>query len=121
MSTWLGPLAFRAQHGSDGVHHGIDHDYGMRWGAAGDQRISLRHPLGADSGQLFAYDPTWDEYAVLSRAATVQAVQAAFAHAVVTDPHLTVTDFTALVAALDVARTLQNVPCPEPERRGLEL
>ena len=83
----------------------------MRWGAAGDQRISLRHPPGADSGLLYAYDPTWDEYAVLSRAASVQAVQAAFTQAVATDPHMAVTDFAALVAALDVARTLQTVAC----------
>ena len=127
--TWLGPVAFRAQYGSDGVHRsthlGIDHDYGMRWGAAGDQRISLRHPPGADSGLLYAYDPTWDEYAVLSGAASVQAVEAAFTQAVATDPHMAVTDFAALVAALDTAieaaRTLQTVTWPEPERQGLEL
>ena len=93
----------------------------MRWGAAGDQRISLRHPPGADRGLLYAYDPTWDEYAVLSRAASVQAVQAAFTQAVATDPHMAVTDFAALVAALDVARTLQTVTSVEPERQGLEL
>src|SRR6478752_4199086 len=33
--TWLGPVAFRAQYGSDhrshhGIDRGIDHDYGMR-------------------------------------------------------------------------------------------
>ncbi|MEP6650447.1 MAG: hypothetical protein ABJA74_11140 [Lapillicoccus sp.] len=120
--TWLGPVAFRAQYGSDHrIHLGIDHEYGMRWGAAGDQRISLRHPPGADSGLLYAYDPTWDEYAVLSRTASVQAVQAAFTQAVATDPHMAVTDFAALVAALYVAMTLQTVTCPEPERQGLEL
>jgi len=119
--TWLGPVAFRAQYGSDGVHRGIDHDCGMRWGAAGDQRISLRHPPGADSGLLYAYDPTWDEYAVLSRAASVQAVQAAITQAVATDPHMAVTDFAALVSVLDVARTLQTVTSVEPERQGLEL
>jgi hypothetical protein len=97
----------------------------MRWGAAGDQRISLHHSPGADSGLLYAYDPTWDEYAVLSRAASVQAVQSAFTQAVATDPHMAVTDFAALVAALDTAfeaaRTLQTVTWPEPERQGLEL
>jgi len=118
---WLGPVAFRAQYGSDGVHRGIDHDCGMRWGAAGDQRISLRHPPGADSGLLYAYDPTWDEYAVLSRAASVQAVQSAFTQAVATDPHMAVTDFAALVSVLDVARTLQTVTSVEPELQGLEL
>ncbi|HEV7194962.1 MAG TPA: hypothetical protein VGN19_03390, partial [Pedococcus sp.] len=108
--TWLGPVAFRAQYGSDhNTYRGIDHDYGMRWGAAGDQRISLRHPPGAEHGLLYAYDPTWDEYAVLSRAVSVQAVQAAFTQAVATDPHLAVTDFAALVTALDVANTLQAV------------
>ena len=124
--TWLGPVAFRAQYESDhNTYLGIDHDYGMRWGAAGDQRISLRHPPGADSGLLYAYDPTWDEYAVLSRAASVQALQAAFTQAVATDPHMAVTDFAALVAALDTAmeaaRTLQTITSPEPERQGLEL
>jgi hypothetical protein len=75
--TWLGPIAFQAQYGADdSIHPGIDHDYGRRWGAAGDQRISLRHPPGADRGLLYAYDPTWDEYAVLSTGASVQAVQA---------------------------------------------
>ena len=120
--TWLGPVAFRAQYAST---PGVDHDYGMRWGAAGDQRISLRHRPGAAAGLLYAYDPTWDEYAVLSRGATVQAVQAAFAQAVATDPHLAVTGFAALVTALDTSceavRTLQTAVPGETARQGLEL
>jgi hypothetical protein len=55
----------------------------------------------------------------------VQAVQSAFAQAVVTDPHMAVTDFAALVAALDTSyeavRTLQTAVPGEPARQGLEL
>lgn len=110
--TWLGPAAFAAQYGSV---PGIDDDYGMRWGAGGDQRISLRHPVAGDRGLLYAYDPTWDEYAVLCRDATVQAVKFAFARAAETNVHMCVTAFAAIVASHDAARTLA------PEGQGLEL
>ncbi len=41
--TWLGPMAFAAQFGS---RPGVDHDYGMRWGPAGEQRILPASPGG---------------------------------------------------------------------------
>ena len=62
---WIGPKAFQARYGE---LPGIDHDYGMRWGASQDTRISLRHPTDATAGLLYAYNATWDEYAVLHRA-----------------------------------------------------
>ena len=97
----------------------------MRWGPAETNGSRCATRLALTPALLYAYDPTWDEYAVLSEAASVQAVEAAFTQAVATDPHMAVTDFAALVAALDTAfeaaRTLQTVTWPEPERQGLEL
>lgn len=91
--TWLGRLEFRRQ-----LAHlpGVDHDCGMRWGSTGDQRLTLRHPTGADRGLLYAYDPIWDEYAVLGRNVPVAAVDAAFARAVQSDIHMSPADFAAL-------------------------
>jgi hypothetical protein len=65
---WLGRKAFDARYGNI---PGLDHDYGMRWGTNGNQRVSFRRRPGATKGMLYAYDPTWDEYAVCPpRAAT---------------------------------------------------
>ena len=77
----MGPAAFHAQF----PPADLDHDLGMRWGANGDQRLSLRLPTGRDHGLLYAYDPTWDEYAVLFRNASTAAVEGAFARALQSD------------------------------------
>jgi hypothetical protein len=61
-AAWMGAAAFQARYGNP---PGTDHDFGTGWGAGGDQRISLRQDIGSDSGLLYVYDPTWDEYAVL--------------------------------------------------------
>jgi len=104
--TWLGPAAFHAQfHDAPG----LDHDFGMRWGANGDQRLSLRVPVGGDSGLLYAYDPTWDEYAVLLREASTAAVEVAFARAMQSDIHMSAASFAALVP--------QEPPTPAPAIR----
>lgn len=98
---WVGPKAFDSQHPSI---LGVDRDYGMRWGQRGNQRISLR--LDGDAathGLLYAYDPTWQEYAVLSRAAGRAAVDRAFAHATDTDIHMSVDAFTQLVGSYGAA------------------
>ncbi len=110
--AWLGSMAFAAQFGS---LPGVDHDYGMRWGPAGEQRISLRHPVTGDRGLLYAYDPTWDEYAVLSQDATAAAVRSAFTQAVGTNIHMSVTDFASLVASHEATPTLA------PQTGGLQL
>jgi hypothetical protein len=104
----MGPAAFQARYGrlSD-----IDHKIGTAWGAGGDQRICLRQDIGSDSGLLYVYDPTWDEYAVLLADVTDAAVQHAFATALATDAHMTPQRFAALVAEHQVAAT--------PEARGL--
>ncbi len=92
--TWMGPAAFHAQFPPAGV----DHDFGMRWGANGDQRLSLRLPVGRDHGLLYVYDPTWDEYAVLCRNASSAAVEGAFARALQSDIPMSPASFAALVA-----------------------
>lgn len=98
---WLGPKAFDSQHRNI---RGIDRDYGMRWGQRNNQRISLRlDDDAATHGLLYAYDPTWQEYAVLSHAASPAAVDRAFAHAADTDIHMSVESFAQLVAGYGVA------------------
>jgi hypothetical protein len=109
---WTGPKAFDAQHHSI---RGVDRDYGMRWGPRSNQRISLR--LDGDDathGLLYAYDPIWQEYAVLSTHADRAAVDRAYAQALDTDPHLPIEDFAVLVsshsAALAAAGTEPAAP-----------
>ena len=109
---WLGAKAFGAQHHSI---RGVDRDYGMRWGPRRNQRISLR--LDGDEathGLLYAYDKTWQEYAVLSTNASRAAVDRAYAHALDTDSHLPIEDFAGLVAtyaaALEVAAQPPAIP-----------
>jgi hypothetical protein len=61
---WMDPRAFKAQYG---VQPGVDRDFGMRCGPRQDQRVShRRHTLDSPTGLLYAYDLTWDEYAVLA-------------------------------------------------------
>jgi hypothetical protein len=108
---WVGPKAFDTQHRNI---RGIDRDYGMRWGQRSNQRISLRlDGEEATQGLLYAYDPTWQEYAVLSTTAPRAAVDRAFAHATDTDIHMRIETFAQLVgtyaAALETAERGRNV------------
>jgi len=98
---WIGPLQFHQQCNDLA---GIDQDYGMRWGSNGDQRVSLRRPVGAHRGLLYVYDPSWDEYGVLSHDVSVAAVEAAFSRAVQTDIHMSAQSFAAIIATQAVAR-----------------
>jgi hypothetical protein len=61
---------------------GFDHEYGAVWGPRHDQRVSLRLAAGATSGVLYAYDPLWDEYAILQPDAAQVDVEAAYARIV---------------------------------------
>jgi hypothetical protein len=61
---WMGPRAFKARYG---VQPGVERDFGMRCRPRHDQRVShRRHTLDSPTGLLYAYDLTWDEYAVLA-------------------------------------------------------
>jgi hypothetical protein len=72
---WMGSRAFKARYG---VLPGVDRDFGMWWGPRHDQRVShRRETLDSPTGLLYAYDLTWDEYAVLATDipwATVEAI-----------------------------------------------
>lgn len=98
---WVGPRAFNARYGGAGV----DHDFGMRWGERREQRISLRRRPGVERGLLYAYDPTWDEYAVLARDVPEPAVEAAFAQALGIDTHMHVLAFAELVRCQQILDT----------------
>ena len=98
---WQGPLAFARSHTAA---RGIDHDFGSRWGPNGDQRVSLRVEVGATTGLLYVYDPTWDEYAVLGTDLRQAAVQDAFARAPRLGEHVAVEDFVALLPHVPAVR-----------------
>jgi hypothetical protein len=110
--TWLGPMSFTRQVAQ---HTGVDHDLGNRWGARRDIRISHRVTEGATVGLLYAYDRTWDEYAILDPAADVEAVARTFHAALATSPHLPVADFVALLRQHARAVVAQ----PDPSRAQL--
>ena len=66
---WMGLQAFQSRHG---VQPGVDRDFGMWWGPRHDQRVShRRETLDSPTGPLYAYDPTWDEYAVRATVAAI--------------------------------------------------
>ena len=104
---WRGPVAFAR---ACAAAPGIDHDFGMRWGSNGDQRVSLRLEFGADAGLLYVYDPTWDEYAVIGTDFRLAAVENAFTRWPQLGEHPSVEAFVALLAHVSAVR-----PSPGPE------
>ena len=113
--AWVGPQAFKAAYGH---LPGIDRDYGMRWGERHEQRITLRRTANTNEGLLYAYDPTWDEYAVISTRAPADAVEAAIAQAVQVDVHMTVPEFAEIYASQVMMRIGSMERHPS---RGVEL
>ena len=98
---WRGPVAFARAYGAV---PGIDHDFGARWGSNDDQRVSLRLEDGDETGLLYVYDPTWDEYAVIGTDVPLAAVKNAFAAALQIGEHAAVEDFLALLPHVSAAR-----------------
>ena len=110
--TWMGQIGF------DRVaarQPGTDHDLGSQWGSRHDVRISHRRPHDGTVGLLYAYDRTWDEYAILDPAAHVDAVARTFHAALDVDPHLPLTDFLALL------RTNATTLAAQPPSPGAQL
>lgn len=110
---WIGSQAFKAKFGDV---PGVDRDFGMRWGERGDRRISLRRTPDATSGLLYAYDPLWDEYAVMGRDVPTAAVEEAFAQAVQVDVHMDVTAFNEIVRSHLILDTGLPNRAPAAER-----
>lgn len=109
---WIGPKAFDAQCGDV---PGTDQDYGVRWGDCGNQRISLRREPGASTGMLYAYDPVWDEYALIRHSVPADAVTDVFLQALRRDEHLPLELFVRL---LDTRLT---APTPDPAGTALQV
>jgi hypothetical protein len=107
---WVGPRAFKARYAAT---PGTDHDYGMRWGPRSDQRILHRRTEErAPTGILYAYDATWDEYAVIGLDIPTAAVEAVFRRAVDSDIHMPAAEFARLVT-LQVGLTTAASAGPE--------
>jgi hypothetical protein len=98
---WRGPVAFARAHGSA---TGIDHHFGTRWGSNADQRVILRVEVGNDAGLLYAYDPTWDEYAVIGSDVPLAMVKDAFTRSLKLVEHPWVEDFVALLPSVTAVR-----------------
>jgi hypothetical protein len=64
---------------------------------------------------LYAYDRTWDEYAILDSAAHVETVAGTFHAALDTDPHLPVAEFVTLLR--QHAPTIAAQPDPAGAQR----
>ncbi len=113
--TWLGPMAFAAQFGSPpGSRPRLRHALGPSRRPA-DLPASHGGRWPVTTACCTHTTRTWDEYTVLSRDATVQAVRSAFTQAVGTNIHMSVTDFASLVA------NHETTPTPAPQPGGLQL
>ena len=111
MLDWVGPHAFKARYG---VQPGVDCDFEMWWGPRHDQRLSHRHDtLDSPTGLLYAYDLTWDEYAVLATDIPWAAVEAIINRALASDTRMSAEAIAGLlvdhlvVPAQDVETTTE--------------
>jgi hypothetical protein len=107
----MGPRAFKARYG---VQPGVDRDFGMWWGPRHDQRVSHRRDtLDSPTGLLYAYDLTWDEYAVLATDIPWAAVEAIINRALASDTRMSAEAIAGLlvdhlvVPAQDVETTTE--------------
>lgn len=93
---WIGPLAFKTRYAREG---GVDSDLGTFWGLRGDQRLyQHRANLNSSRGLVYAYDLTWDEYAVLATDVPIAAVEVLLDHAMAIDPRMSAEMFAGLLA-----------------------
>ena len=101
---WLGRHAFTARYAVQPV---VDPVLGSRWGPRHDQSVS-HHFATVDSptGLVYAYDLTWDEYAVLATDVPGAAVEAALGRARAGDTHPTVETLAGLLTDSLTAPTL---------------
>ena len=99
---WMGPRAFRARYG---VQPGVNRDFGRWWGPRHDQRLSHRRDtLDSPTGLLYAYDLTWDEYAVLGTDIPWAAVEAVINRALSSDTCMSAESMAGLLVVPLVVR-----------------
>ena len=101
---WIGQHAFTARYAVQPV---VDRVVGVRWGPRHDQSVH-HHLASVDSptGLVYAYDLTWDEYAVLATDVPKAAVETALSRAWAGDAHLTLEVFAGLLTDSLTAPTL---------------
>ena len=101
---WMGRHAFTARHA---VQRAVDPILGSRLGPRHDQSVS-HHFASVDSpmGLVYAYDLTWDEFAVLATDVPTSAVDTALGRARAGDAHLTAEVVAGLLAESLTAPTL---------------
>ena len=101
---WIGRHAFTARYAVQPV---VDRVLGMRWGPRHDQSVS-HHLATVDSptGLVYAYDLTWDEYAVLATGVPKAAVEDALGRALASDAPLSPEAFAGLLTDSLTAPTL---------------
>ena len=100
---WRGPVSFARAYRAV---PGIERDFGSRWGSNGDQRVSLRVEVGSDTGLLYVYDPTWDEYAVIGSDVPLAAVENVFARSPQLGEHSSVEAFVTLLPKVSAVRPI---------------
>ena len=115
---WTGRHAFTARYAVQPV---VDAILGTRWGPRHDQSVSF-HLATVDSptGLVYAYDLTWDEYAVLATDVPRAAVEAALGRALASDAHLTLEALAGLLTDSLTAPTLAAETSPSLHA-GVEL
>ena len=110
---WMGSHAFKARYA---VQPGIDRDFGTWWGPRHNQSISHHlATLDSPTGLAYAYDPTWDEYAVLATDVPATTVQTVMNRALANDRHMPPEGFAGLMtdhlmAAAPDAQTTTHLP-----------
>jgi len=115
---WMGPRAFKARYG---VQPGVDRDFGKRCGPRHDQRVShRRHTLDSTTGLLYAYDLTWDEYAVLATDIPWAAVEVIINRALASDTRMSAEAIADLLVDHRVVPT-QDVETTTELAIGVEL
>ena len=110
--TWTDATGFAAL---NLPRSGVDIDFGMRWGASLNGRVTFIPGSGANTGALYAYDPARNgqEWALLARCIPLAAVEAAWAETLNLAGGADLTDysgFAARVAELAAAPEAVVIP-----------
>ena len=93
---WMGSHAFKARYA---VQPGVDRGFGTWWGPRHNQSISHHlATLDSPTGLSYAYDLTWDEYAVLAADVSATVVEAVMSRALADDRHMSAEGFAGLMA-----------------------
>jgi hypothetical protein len=93
---WIGRHAFTVRYAVQPV---VDLVLGMRWGPRHDQSVSHHlATVSSPTGLVYAYDRTWDEYAVLAIDIPTTAVEAAMGRALASDAPPTLEMFAGMLA-----------------------